>query len=224
MASGIRPVEPELLRPPLQNRSRESLERVLIAGKKLLEQKGWEGFTVQEVSRRAKVSIGSIYARAPSKEALVLAVYDRALADIVVEQERLQDDSRWEGMEPRELIVEAVRDITGVMLRHEKILRVFMNRSPVDDVIRARAYEQIQRLAERWEGLLLRHAKAITHEDPELAIEIAFRIAFATFQRRVQFGPDFGAFVKVSDETLLDEVGRAVAAYLLEPRPRTRKR
>ena len=59
--------EPELLRPPLQNRSRESLERVLIAGKKLLEEKGWEGFTVQEVSRRAKVSIGSIYARARAR-------------------------------------------------------------------------------------------------------------------------------------------------------------
>ncbi len=224
MATSSRRVEPELLRPPLQNRSRESLERVLVAGKKLLEEKGWEGFTVQEVSRRAKVSVGSIYARAPSKDALILAVYDRALVDIVAEQERLQDDSRWEGMEPRELIVEAVRDVTSVMLRHQKILRVFMNRSPVDDVVRARAYEQIQSLATRWEELLLRHAKAITHEDPALAIEVAFRMAFATFQRRVQFGPDFGAYRKVSDEMLLDEVGRAVAAYLLEPRQPQRNR
>lgn len=224
MATSSRRADPELLRPPLQNRSRESLERVLVAGKKLLEDKGWEGFTVQEVSRRAKVSVGSIYARAPSKDALILAVYDRALVDIVAEQERLQDDSRWEGMEPRELIVEAVRDVTSVMLRHEKILRVFMNRSPVDVVVRARAYEQIQSLATRWEELLLRHAKAITHEDPALAIEVAFRMAFATFQRRVQFGPDFGAYRKVSDEMLLDEVGRAVAAYLLEPRQPQRDR
>src|SRR5213080_4486402 len=104
--------EPEALRPPLQSRSRASLERVLEAGQKLLEEEGWEGFTVQEVSRRAKVSIGSIYARAPSKDALFMAVYDRALVDIQAEQERLQDDSRWEGMEPRELIVEAVRDMT----------------------------------------------------------------------------------------------------------------
>jgi AcrR family transcriptional regulator len=70
--------EPDALRPPMQNRSRETLERVLEAGERLLIEKGWDGFTVQEVSRRAKVSIGSIYARAPSKEALLLAIYDRA--------------------------------------------------------------------------------------------------------------------------------------------------
>src|SRR3954453_10834195 len=74
--------EPEALRPPLQTRSRESLERVLEAGQQLLEDAGWEGFTVQEVSRRAGVSIGSIYARAPSKDALILAVYDRAMSAI----------------------------------------------------------------------------------------------------------------------------------------------
>src|SRR4051812_34254379 len=209
--------EPEALRPPLQNRSRASLERVLEAGQKLLEEEGWEGFTVQEVSRRAKVSIGSIYARAPSKDALFMAVYDRALVDIQAEQERLQDDSRWEGMEPRELIVEAVRDMTEVTLRHERILRVFMNRAPVDPIVRGRAYEQIQRLATRWEELLLRHAKAVTHPDPALAIEVAFRMAFATMQRRVQFGPDFGAYKAVDDEQLIDELGRAIAAYLLEP-------
>src|SRR3954447_6428932 len=90
--------EPEALRPPLQNRSRASLERVLEAGQKLLEEEGWEGFTVQEVSPPAKGSIGSVYARAPSNDALSMPVYDRALLDIVADQESLQDDSRWEGM------------------------------------------------------------------------------------------------------------------------------
>jgi AcrR family transcriptional regulator len=218
MATQVRAAEAEPgLRPPLQNRSRKSLERILIAGKELLEEKGWEGFTVQEVSRRAKVSVGSIYARAPSKEALLLAVYDRVLVDITADNERLEDDSRWEGLEPRALIIEAVREVMEVMMRHQKILAVFMNRSPVDPVIRARASEQIQRLATRWEELMLRHSTAVTHTDTELAIEIAFRMVFATFQRRVQFGPDYGAYSPVSDENLVDEVGRAVAAYLLEP-------
>src|SRR5687768_10132776 len=90
--------EPEPLRPPLQNRSRKSLERVLDAGQKLLEEEGWEGFTVQEVSRRAKVSIGSIYARAASKEALILAVYDRAVGRIAEENAALlASEEQWEG-------------------------------------------------------------------------------------------------------------------------------
>jgi AcrR family transcriptional regulator len=58
-----------VIRPPLQRRSQESLERVLAAGLEVLIDVGFEGFTLQEVSRRAGVSIGSIYARVPSREA-----------------------------------------------------------------------------------------------------------------------------------------------------------
>src|SRR4051794_13364454 len=122
---------PEALRPPLQNRSRKSLERVLDAGQKLLEEQGWEGFTVQEVSRRAKVSIGSIYARAPSKEALILAVYDRAMEHIAeANAKALAPDEQWVGLDARQLIRAATREMASQMLDHEQILRVFMNRSP----------------------------------------------------------------------------------------------
>ena len=113
MASQPQPVrdDPELLRPPLQTRSRESLERVLEAGRELLEEEGLEGFTVQEVSRRAKVSIGSIYARAPSKESLLLAVYDRAVGEIgAANAEAFENDERWDGLDARELIERAVDD------------------------------------------------------------------------------------------------------------------
>jgi AcrR family transcriptional regulator len=218
MAARPRPApEPELLRPPQQTRSRESLERVLAAGQQLLEEEGWEGFTVQEVSRRAKVSIGSIYARAPSKEALILAVYDRAVEEIARENaEALTEDGAWEAMGTRELIVEAVREMGRQMLNHELILRRIMNRAPVDAVIRARGDAQIRRLGERWEELLRRRESEYRHPEPDLAIEVAFRMVFATVARRVALGAQFGAPHEVSDQRLLDEVGRAVAAYLLE--------
>src|SRR3954447_14443675 len=210
--------EPEALRPPLQSRSRASLERVLEAGQKLLEEEGWEGFTVQEVSRRAKVSIGSIYARAPSKEALILAVYDKAVGEIAEANEALLvPQEQWEKLETRELILGATREMTRQMLDFERILRVFMNRAPVDETIRSRAAVQIRRLASRWEELMLSRKDEITHADPDLAIEVAFRMVFSTMARRVQFGPQFAAYREVSDDELIAEAGRAVAAYLLEP-------
>ena len=209
--------EAEALRPPQQSRSRKSLERVLVAGQKLLEEKGWDGFTVHEVSRRAKVSIGSIYARAPSKEALILAVYDRAVAEIRADNAAaLTEDEAWDRMGTRELIVGAVREMGNQTLNHERILRVIMNRAPVDPVIRKRGDEQIRMLGKRWEDLLLRRRSEYRHPDPEVAIEVAFRMTFATIARRVAFGSRFGAPHDVSDEQLFDEMGRAVAAYLLE--------
>ena len=172
---------------------------------------------MQEVSRRAKVSIGSIYARAPSKEALILAVYDRAVEEIARQNaEALTEDGAWEAMGTRELIVEAVREMGRQMLNHELILRRIMNRAPVDAVIRARGDAQIRRLGERWEELLRRRESEYRHPEPDLAIEVAFRMVFATVARRVALGAQFGAPHEVSDQRLLDEVGRAVAAYLLE--------
>jgi AcrR family transcriptional regulator len=210
--------EPEALRPPLQNRSRETLERVLDAGEKLLIEKGWDGFTVQEVSRRSKVSIGSIYARAPSKEALLLAIYDRAVDRIAVEnQAGLAPDEHWDGMEPRQLIMEATRELAVQMLRHQTMLRVFMNRSPVDPVINERGDAAVRKAASRYEELLLRHQDHFTHPDPALAIEIAFRMVFAPMSRRISFGPNWGAYQAVEDDQLITELGRGVAAYLLEP-------
>jgi AcrR family transcriptional regulator len=213
--------EPDALRPPMQNRSRETLERVLEAGERLLIEKGWDGFTVQEVSRRAKVSIGSIYARAPSKEALLLAIYDRATDRMAEENDAsLAPDEHWDGLDPREVIMRATREMAEHMLRNQSTLRVFMNRSPVDPVIRDRGAKTIRQLASRYEALLLRQRDAYTHPDPSLAIEIAFRMVFMPMRARVSLGADFGAYRMVDDDELIEELGRGAAAYLLDA-PRT---
>lgn len=70
------------IRPPLQERSRRAWDRVLDAGVILLEEAGYEGFTIAAVCERAQVSPRAVYDRAPSKDALFLAVYERGMARI----------------------------------------------------------------------------------------------------------------------------------------------
>src|SRR3954464_9030668 len=114
-----------LIRPALQRRSQESLERVLQAGLELLKEVGYEGFTLQEVSRRSGVSIGSIYARAPSKEALILAIYDQEMGRVAEANARLQATAQLDGLRGRELIVALVELMARSMIAHAGILRVF---------------------------------------------------------------------------------------------------
>jgi AcrR family transcriptional regulator len=212
------PPEPTLLRPPLQDRSRASLERVLAAGQSLLEEEGFEGFTLQEVSRRAKVSIGSIYARAPSKESLILAIYERAMDELGAEQEAFEpDDPRWAGMTPRELVEHAVAELARAMFSHEKILAVIINRSAIDPEIARRGDYRVGLLSKDFEQLLSVHGDAYTHPDPAIAVEMAFRMAFATLTRRITVGGSFGAQIDIPDEQLVAELSRAVADYLLAP-------
>src|SRR5215207_3534705 len=63
------------IRQPRQKRSQEAYARVLQAGRDILERQGLSGFTVQAVSQQAGVSVGSIYLRAPSRKALLLAIH-----------------------------------------------------------------------------------------------------------------------------------------------------
>src|SRR5579871_4291912 len=73
------PAQPPEVRPPRQRRSRESFERVLDAAARLLEENGFEGFTVQEVASRSGVSVGAIYERFGSKESLLRVVHGRVM-------------------------------------------------------------------------------------------------------------------------------------------------
>ncbi|MGZ4201838.1 MAG: TetR/AcrR family transcriptional regulator [Thermoleophilaceae bacterium] len=214
----------QLIRPPLQRRSQESLERVLQAGADLLLEVGYEGFTLQEVSKRSGVSIGSIYARAPSKEALVLAIYDREMAKVSAANERLRETAQLEGLKGRDLIIALVDLMARSTLEHADILRVFMYRALVDEEIWRRGSERSTELSRAFEEALLEHKDELNHPDPELAIDVAFRMVYNTLVRRVTHGNTFESQRPLSDEDLIRELGEAAADYLLAPAlPRQRR-
>jgi AcrR family transcriptional regulator len=213
------------VRPPKQKRSHESLERVLDASTQLLEEKGFDAFTVQEVSQRADVSVGAIYARFGSKESLLRAVHRHALEAL------RPDDAAFavaDGRPARDEITNAVAALATVFRANEDLLRAFMHLGAVDDEISKRASDSSKDLARQFEGALLAHRDAITHRDPEKAVDVAFRIAFATFTRRVMSGATFESDRVVDWDELVHEVGSVCAAYLLDdhtpPRARGKRR
>lgn len=207
----------QLIRPPLQRRSQESLERVLQAGAELLLDVGYDGFTLQEVSKRSGVSIGSIYARAPSKEALIHAIYETEMAKVSADNERLRETAQLEGLEGRELIIALVDLMARSTLEHADILRVFMFSALTDREIWRRGSERSTMLSQAFEEALLDHKDELNHPDPELAIDVAFRFVYNTLVRRVTHGETFESQRPLSDEDMIRELGEAAADYLLAP-------
>ena len=57
---------------------------------------------------------------------------------------------------------------------------------------------------------------------PEIAVDVAYRMAYCTFARRVMDGPAYESDVVVSWPELVAEVGAACTAYLLEHRAAAR--
>ena len=203
------------IRPPLQRRSHESFERVLQAGLELLQEGGFEAFTLQAVSRRAGVSVGSIYSRAPSRDALLLAIHDRATERMAEQERELEEGILKAGLGPRALVESLVTGMASVMLRNESILRVFMQRGPVDPEILRRGGARSRELARIFESTMLEHRANITHPDPELAVDVAYRFVYSAIARRITHGSTFESDRDLSDDQLVRELARAAADYLL---------
>ena len=70
------------IQPPLQNRSRETLERILEAATALLETQVWDDIAISAIALRARSSVGSFYARFPDKHALLDHLDERYAAEL----------------------------------------------------------------------------------------------------------------------------------------------
>ncbi len=83
MATRIPAPRPAMRKVPRQARSRATVEAIVQAGARVLGERGWAGFNTNEVADTAGVSVGSLYQYFPDKEALVEAIRQRHLDDIL---------------------------------------------------------------------------------------------------------------------------------------------
>jgi AcrR family transcriptional regulator len=210
------------VRPPKQKRSQQSLERVLDASIALLEENGFEAFTIQDVSKRAGVSVGAIYARFGNKESLLRVVHRHAMESLRPEHDAVEAVDAAPA-DAREVILEAVRAIAEIFRGNEDLLRAFMHLGAIDDEIARRGSESSVDLARRFEATVLAHRDELSHPDPETAVDVAYRMAYCTFARQVMYGPDFESDRTISWDALVAEVGSACAAYLLQERAKPRR-
>jgi AcrR family transcriptional regulator len=203
------------LRPPQQRRSRESLERVLKAGEKLLAQNGYDGFTISEVSRRAKVSVGSVYGRFKSKDALFYEIHRRMLERIVAwttaQREAIAAD---QDLDLRAAVARAVHLVADIQDSERPLLRAFMLRGPVDPNIAGPASRGSQEAGRAFKASVLVHREEIGHPDPELAVDIAYRMVYDVLARNVMYGPTFESDTERTWDDLVDELISASVAYL----------
>lgn len=68
---------------PRQARSRATVDAIVQAGAHILGSHGWAGFNTNDVADAAGVSIGSLYQYFPDKQALVEAIRQRHLNDVL---------------------------------------------------------------------------------------------------------------------------------------------
>lgn len=206
---------PTRVRAPRQQRSRDSLERVLVAGIELLADEGWEGFTIAAVAKAAGVSVGMIYGRFENKDALFEAINDRFMSEIETLHVEAFEDAGWSELPTEQVIRKAVDAVADSFSFNTGMLRVAMLRSAVDDRVRHRGHSAIADLSRRFEAALLDRRADFSHPEPRIAVQVCFRMVFATLSRRVTFGPTFESSVELAWPQLVHELGSACVALCL---------
>ena len=203
-------------RTPKQNRSRESFDRVLAAAADLLQRGGVQAITLTEVSRRSKVSIGSIYCRVDGKKDLLRAVQERVLDEMDKEFSGVVNKLRRRAMPLKDLIPALVKEQAEFLERHLLLLNAFIEQARKDPVIGVVGRKHYSQAALDFKLLLLERHSEFTHPDPERAAAVSFEIVYGTLARTIGLGErrDVGGVAASGVRQLIEDLGQVLVVFL----------
>lgn len=194
-------------KPPRQDRSRETLRKIIEAAEELLDGRSFEDITVDEIINLAEVSRSSFYARFPSKEALLPALYDAflqrgrsALADAVA-------------LDPASITPEVL--VTSLVESHLRFLRRFQDSIATFDLSAMSATDRLQnevigQVADLYLACLDRAGDTRLREQ----VVFACRVVGSALLRAVAPPVEFNRTLGFSDERLVAEASAMAIAYL----------
>lgn len=207
-----RGTEPHLtVREPRQQRTREQWNRVLEAGVQLLEEGGYEAFTIAALCERAGVPPRALYARAATKDALFLAVYERGMTHVAASETAFDDADGW-GLSRNQRIERAVRSLVQIFAENAQFLRSV--------VLISGAHPEVQRRGEGYRAAISeRFVTAIGPLGPNdrsdqtgQEQEFCFSLIFSAMIVRTAYGPNFGLTGDI--DTLTGELVTLAQRYL----------
>jgi len=204
---------------PQQERSRESLQKLLRAAIEVLGQHGVEGTTIPRIARHAGLTPGSVYRRFHDKEALL----ETAILGLL---ERQDENSR--AMTPemaREIPLRVFADqiINGIVMSYRarapmiRALRQFVHSRPHALSWKKKASRLELRTFERIVDLFMTHSERINHPDPRTAVSTALMMVISAVTEMLVTHSDMTAWKHLlpkDDQALKRELTRAFLSYL----------
>ncbi len=193
------------VRAPLQRRTREQWRRVLDAGVRLLEEGGYEAFTIAALCSSAGVPPRALYARAATKDALFLAVYEHGMERVLASEEVFADAEQWE-RDDRRRVEKAVRSLVRVFEDNAAFLRAV--------VLISGAHPEVRRRGEAYRAAIGRVFSSVlvpAGASPRER-EACFAMVFATMVVRTAYGPGFDLD---EPDAMVDELVTMAQRYLL---------
>lgn len=193
--------KPRFSLPVKQDRARETRDRLLAAGFKLLRRKHFDELSVADIARGAGCAVGSFYLRFVDKDQYFLAI-----AEVRREQSRGLLATWYEGVTRDSLVQRAVARELEFVLEHPNFWRAALRKGATDPTFwqefRELGRQSVARFLEVHAALLGRELS----EDEIGHIRFAFQLVRGTLNNTLMNQP--GPF-KLEDQVFRQQIERA---------------
>jgi AcrR family transcriptional regulator len=192
-----------------QKRSRVTVDALLEATARVLRKEGYDRASTNKIAAVAGVSIGSLYQYFPSKEALVAAVIDRHMHEML---QMVRDAAVKVAARPIDV---AARELVSVMINAHRV-DAKLHRVLVEQTPRTGRLENVEAIERETYGLvrgyLEAHRDQLDVADLDLAAFVCVTAVEALTHAAVIRRPEMLTDEKAA--RLVDDVTRLVVRYL----------
>ncbi|HEY8386040.1 MAG TPA: TetR/AcrR family transcriptional regulator [Porticoccaceae bacterium] len=155
---------------PSQQRSRQTLQKVLVTARDLFVNQGFDETTIAQISRNSGVSVGSIYNLFADKHSIFLALYEHYRATREMQIGEMVAQPRWETASAVDVLRFHIEIVFSSSRDDAGFLRLVERRRAVD----VNFYHTLARAEDHFcqvmYGLYGRHAESFDHDDLETAV------------------------------------------------------
>jgi AcrR family transcriptional regulator len=201
----------EWVKPPLQARSAQTMERLLDAAEAIIIDHGIDAATVAEVARRAESSVGSFYARFADKEALVRCLLERFHEQAIATTDAVLVAERWDGIALGDALETMLLFMMRVLRERRRLIVAMLVRAAADPTLGVLGLRLHDHITERLIAVLRRRQEPLDHPDPEIAVRMAAWLVLAAMESRLLYGT---ADERLPDALVAAELSRMALRYI----------
>ncbi len=200
---------------PRQRRSLKTLHKLLDAAEVLLENHRFEEITIADIVAEAGSSVGSFYARFPTKDALLIALLQRYHQQGMAEVAALQSSAAWPGLDLEERARQFVQGMVQGCRQRRGLLQLRLRNRMAPGATTLPDDQERGRGAVRQFLELFRPVDhEIMHDDKDAALAFALRVINSAVASAILLDDTSQSFGEISDETLIEQLVVVFTSYL----------
>ena len=172
---------------PQQARSKETMNRFVLAAERLLREKPFDDITIGEIVDGAERTVGSFYARFDDKWALLRTVVHRYLEQIRVFLDDLLSSEEWAKYSLAEMVRVTAHATVGLYRAHGHIFRAGLAFSATDEPARAALVTHYAWVRKRIARAVLEHPTINLSPQEEERLYLALEVCGSLLDTRILF-------------------------------------